>query len=132
MREIKEQYMDHLILMVIGSRSVTKYENVREALDYLLQNNPKTVIVSGGAQGADKCAKMYAEERHLPYEEFPADWSKGARAGYERNKEMHEYIAQYPFRYVVAFWDGQSKGTRHSFELSKQYNNPLRVLLYSN
>ena len=61
-------------------------------------------------------------------EEYLADWDKyGKSAGYIRNKQMHEYISKYQNRGVFAWWDGKSKGTAHSFELAKQYNNPIRI-----
>ena len=128
MREKNLAWENRLICLVVGSRSVTDYCYVERWLDYILQNNPNVVIVSGGAAGADKCAKDYARVKQLDYVEFPADWSKGKSAGYIRNEEMHQYIAQYPYRYVVAFWDGKSKGTTHSFQLAEKYNNPLQIV----
>ena len=44
---------------------------------------------------------------------------------------MHEYIAQFPNRGVVALWDGKSKGTLHSIELAKQYDNPIKFIDYN-
>lgn len=41
---------------------------------------------------------------------------------------MHQYIAHAAYRGVVAFWDGQSKGTMHNFELAKKYRNPIRIV----
>lgn len=33
-------------------------------------------------------------------------------------------------RGVVAFWDGQSKGTAHNFELAIKYNTPIKIYNY--
>ena len=128
MREHIAEYDNYLVCLVVGSRSVNDYTFVKGMLDHILSANTRVVIVSGGAGGADALAKRYAEEKGHPYLEFKADWSKGRVAGYLRNKEMHEYIAQYPYRYVVAFWDGESKGTRHSFDLANTCNNPLQIV----
>lgn len=87
------------------------------------------VIVSGGARGADALAKRYAVDRGYCYMEFPADWDTyGRRAGYIRNRAMHEYISTHENRGVIAFWDGKSRGTRQSFSLAGSYSNPLRVV----
>lgn len=60
---------------------------------------------------------------------MPADWNNdGKSAGYKRNIRMHEYISKKDDRGVIAFWDGQSKGTQHSFELAKKYKNPIRII----
>lgn len=41
---------------------------------------------------------------------------------------MHSYISTFIDRGVIAFWDGQSKGTAQSFALSMEFDNPLRVI----
>ena len=41
---------------------------------------------------------------------------------------MHEYLSKQKSRGVIAFWDGKSKGTAHSFELAKEFDNPIRVV----
>lgn len=116
--------------LVIGSRTFNDYELLKAKLDHYLQNHrTDTVIVSGGANGADTLAKRYAAEHGCEYCEFLADWSKhGKAAGYIRNKKMHEYISHFDKRAVVAFWDGKSKGTFQSFSLAKEYNNQLVVV----
>lgn len=115
-------------LLVAGSRSFTDYEKLESTLDRLLENRPETVIVSGGARGTDALAKQYAREKGFLYKEFPADWSKGRSAGYVRNRLMHSYIAKQNARGVVLFWDGKSPGTKQSFDLAKEFDNPLRVV----
>lgn len=46
-------------------------------------------IISGHATGADQLGEMYADERHLKVELFPAEWDKhGKKAGFIRNKKM--------------------------------------------
>lgn len=120
-------------LLIAGSRSFNNYELLKERCDFFLQNQKGTIhIVSGGAKGADTLAERYAKERGYELHVFPADWNKyGNRAGYIRNEEMHKFIAKASYkRGVVCFWDGQSKGTAHNFELSKKYNNPLRVVKF--
>ena len=38
-----------------------------------------TVVVQGGASGADAMAQRLAEARHLPVETFEADWNRLGR-----------------------------------------------------
>ena len=123
------QHSDVFYCLVVGSRTFTDYAFLKQKLDHLLQNYEKIVIVSGGAAGADRLAERYAAEKDYFFVCFPADWSKGRTAGYERNAKMHQYIAQFPHRGVVAFWDGKSKGTAHSFSLSKKYKNPMKTIM---
>lgn len=115
--------------LVVGSRTITDYNLIKKHLDFLLQGKDDVEIVSGGANGVDKLAKRYAAEHNLKYRECPALWRKyGRSAGYKRNVHMHRYISQFPDRICVAFWDGISKGTQQSFDLSKQYNNEIVIV----
>lgn len=50
-------------------------------------------------------------------------------AGYIRNKAMAEYAAQ-ETGILFAFWDGQSKGTKHMIDLAYQYGLDVHVINY--
>lgn len=76
---------------------------------------------------------LYATEHNYHLIVFPAQWDEfGKKAGFIRNEQMHRYIASKQDRGVIAFWDGESKGTFQSFDLSKKYNNQIRVIKYKN
>lgn len=95
-----------LRVLVAGGRDFNDYEKVSMMLGHL---NIKS-IVSGMARGADMMGVKYANQNNLPVEEFYADWDKfGKSAGYKRNTKMLESKPDY----IIAFWDGQSKGTAH-------------------
>ncbi len=123
---------DSFYLLVAGSRGFNDYPLLKEKLDYLLQNQSgkEIHIVSGGAKGADTLAEWYAKERGYQMHVFPADWNIGKSAGYIRNKQMHQFISQFPKRGCVCFWDGESKGTQHNFELCKTFGTPLRIISF--
>lgn len=132
--------LNEFFCLIVGSRTFSDYDLLEEKTDKLLQNKQEKdiTIVSGGAQGADKLAEKYAKKRGHRLIVMPADWygneentgKYNRAAGYERNARMHEFISTKEDRGVIAFWDGKSKGTQHSFELAKRYNNPLRVIQY--
>ena len=114
--------------LVVGSRSFTNYNLFVQKMDMVLSKiDKRIIIVSGGAKGADALAERYAEEKGHKLYVIQADWERGANAGYERNEEMHRFIAAHPNRGCIAFWDGKSKGTTHSFELAKKIRKPAKV-----
>lgn len=118
-------------ILVVGSRNFNNYEMLKNAIDTAVNTYGDVEIVSGGAKGADSLAEQYAKEKGYSLKVFPADWNKyGKSAGYRRNAEMHKYISEFDDKLCIAFWDGQSKGTQHSFELAKQYKNPIIVVKY--
>ena len=116
-------------LLVAGSRTFNNKEVMFKKLDYFLQNQPEVTIVEGGARGADTLAKEYAQAHNFKCVEIPAEWNVyGKSAGYKRNEKMHQYISHYKNRGCICFWDGQSKGTQHNFELAKRYNTRLVIV----
>ena len=116
-----------LYLLIVGSRSITNYNQVGPVLDDLIKDlsYTKYVVVSGGASGVDYLAELWAEKHGFEKIIFKADWKRdGKQAGFIRNEEMHKFISQYK-GLVVVFWDGKSKGAAHNFDLAVKYNNSL-------
>jgi len=84
---------------------------------------PITEIVSGTAVGVDRMGEIFAELTKIPVKQFPADWKKyGKSAGYRRNEEMVAYADR-----VIAFWDGHSRGTKHTIDITEKANKPLTI-----
>jgi hypothetical protein len=110
-------------LAIVGSRSFDDYDLVKQKLKGL----DVTEIVSGGAKGADSLAEQYAKENNIPIKIFKPDWSRfGRSAGMVRNKDIVDYSEK-----VIAFWDGESKGTKNSIYLSKRQGKLLDVVNFT-
>ena len=113
------------VIAVIGSRSFTESKLLYDTLDGLKDKHGPFTIVSGGAIGADSIARRYAIERGIQIEELKPDWSLGKHAGLMRNTDI---ISKADF--VVAFWDGQSKGTKDSITKAKMAKKQMIVINY--
>ncbi len=110
-----------MIIAVIGSRTFNDYEKVKEKLGKI---DNISMIVSGGARGADRLGVRFAKENGIPYKEYLPDWDKhGKSAGFIRNYDIIKNC-----NYVVAFWDGQSKGTKHSIDLARKLNIEVKIV----
>jgi hypothetical protein len=110
-------------IAVIGSRTFSDYSLLKNTLNDF--TNPIDEIISGGAEGADKLAEIYATENEIRLSVFKPDWAKfGRAAGVIRNKEII-FNADYCF----AFWDGKSKGTATSIHLCKKLKKPHQIIL---
>lgn len=97
--------------IIAGSRSFDNYDFLKD----ICRNFVITEIVSGTARGADQLGERYAKENNIPVKRFPADWNRyGKRAGYVRNAEMAGYGER-----LIAFWDGESKGTKMMIDLAE-------------
>jgi predicted Rossmann fold nucleotide-binding protein DprA/Smf involved in DNA uptake len=104
-------------LAVVGSRSFSNYEFLKKILEF----HPCTQIISGGAKGADTLARQFAGEKGIPIKEFLPNWDKdGKAAGFIRNKQIVNACDE-----LVAFWDGESRGTAHSIKLAEDAGKPV-------
>ena len=107
---------------IIGSRSV-QLEEEHDVLPYLPEIT--TGIVSGGAEGADQIAEHIAEFLHVPLTVFRPDYARfQRRAPLERNRDIVQHAD-----YVIALWDGSSRGTAHAIEQCIKEYKPVRVLI---
>ena len=106
-------------IAVIGSRNLT----IKNLGQYLPKET--TEIVSGGAKGIDTCAREYALAKGLRLTEFLPEYKKyGTGAPLKRNLQIIDYADL-----VLAFWDGQSRGTKYVIDNCKAQNKPVRVFL---
>jgi hypothetical protein len=94
-------------ILICGSRNWKNREVIRQVM---LTLSADTVIVEGGAAGADSVAREVAHDLGLPVLEHKALWAQlGKAAGPMRNEQM---VKTHPDQ-VFAFADdlGQSLGT---------------------
>jgi hypothetical protein len=102
-------------IIIAGSRTFNDYEALCKSMAEITALVPYTEIevVSGTARGADRLGERWAEERDIPVKRFPAEWNKyGRSAGPKRNEQMAYYAT-----HLIAFWDGQSRGTKSMIDL---------------
>jgi hypothetical protein len=112
-------------VIIAGGRDFTNEALLARHCDSLLIGT-NFEIVSGAARGADRLGEFYAIERSLPITRFVPDWEiHGKRAGYLRNEEMANYAD-----WLIAFWDGQSKGTKHMIDIAKKIGLVTHVIEY--
>ena len=102
-------------LIIAGGRDFRDFNILCDKCERLLahkRNTHNIVIVSGTARGADQLGERYAVEKGFPILRFPADWLQyGKAAGPIRNRQMTDNADA-----LIAFWDGQSKGTTINWE----------------
>lgn len=114
-------------LAIIGSRTFDDYGKLAVTIHnhfYLVQI---TEIISGGAKGADSLAKKYARQYlNIKYTEFPAEWNKyGKSAGFIRNQQIIDNCDL-----LLAFWDGESRGTADTIEKAKKARKPTFIIYF--
>ncbi len=103
-------------VLVCGGRDFNDDEFMDIALTGLTFVKPISLIIHGGARGADSLAGKWAEREGVEVKEFRAEWNKyGRRAGYIRNVRMAEEGEP---DLVVAFPGG--RGTDMMIDIAKK------------
>ena len=104
-------------IAIIGSRNLT----VKNLEKYLPPYT--TEIVSGGAKGIDTCAKECAIKNKIKLTEFLPEYKKyGRSAPLKRNIEIIDFADE-----VIAFWDGESRGTYFVIDNCKKINKKITI-----
>lgn len=100
---------------IIGGRNL----NNEITLNFL-----PSLIISGGAKGIDSKAKEYAKLNKIEYLEFKPEYDKYhfKQAPLIRNKQIVDNCD-----ILVAFWDGESKGTKFTIEYAKKQNKEVII-----
>ncbi len=111
-------------IIIAGTRTFAD----KRLLESTMHEYPSAIteIVSGGAQGADRCGEDYARLHNLNLTIFKADWdAHGKAAGPIRNRKMAQYADA-----AVVFWDGSSSGSKNMITEMRRLGKPVKIIIY--
>jgi hypothetical protein len=115
-------------LAIVGSRDYTNYYQLKIIIAKTLKKwNMKisdvTLVVSGGAKGADTLASQWAKEYKKPITMFIPDWKAfGKAAGPMRNTDIVNECT-----HMIAFPSTKGKGTQDSIKKARNDNKLVEV-----
>ena len=116
-------------IIIAGGRDFDDYSLLQSKCLPIIERqmvNHDVIIMSGHAKGADMLGERFAEEHGLKLEVYPADWKAHYRsAGFRRNEQMGNIANG-----LIAFWDGESLGTKHMIEYAKSKGLDVNVVRY--
>lgn len=131
-------------LLIFGGRDFTDEASCTLEIGAFMEKHDltpdNTIIIEGGANGADKLAKDVCEEMGFTVETMEADWNDmsepcrikynqygqyNALAGMKRNSEMVDIAT-----HAIGFWDGMSKGTEDSIKKIEAKRIPFELVMY--
>lgn len=102
-------------ILACGSRDWDDEDKLKRTLLALNWGMDITELIHGGARGADQMSGQWADGACLLVTEVLPDWNRhGRSAGFVRNIEMLDMLEEGDV--VIAFWDGQSRGTMHTVD----------------
>lgn len=125
--ENSEKSKPEFRVIIAGTRDFSDYQLLRDKCDAILSSkrqDSNIIIVSGTARGADRLGERYARERGYEIRQFPADWlNDEKKAGPIRNAKMADNADA-----LIAFWDGESRGTKNMIETAKRKGLVIRTI----
>lgn len=104
-------------VLVCGGRGFEEWSKVHR----LLTEAKPTVVIQGGAPGADRLAAKWADINGIPLVTYPALWKQGKKAGPMRNAFM---LADSRPDLVIAFPGGD--GTADMVSKAEAAGVPVR------
>lgn len=121
-------------IIIAGSRGFNNYNYLEYVVDRyfakFVSDKSDVEIISGTARGADSLGELYAQKHGISLIRLPADWIKyGKSAGYRRNEEMAVLsVSDGCAGVLLAFWDGQSRGTKNMIDIAEKHNVKVYVI----
>lgn len=128
-----------LRIIVAGSRGFYDYQLLSDTLmDYLAEMDDKDVVdnpsqvkfISGTCRGADVLGEQFAYTYEYDVIRFSVECDLyGKAADYKQSEEIVKFASE-AYGVLIAFWDGQSKGTKHMIDLANKYGLEVHVVNY--
>jgi len=109
-------------VVICGSRTFVSYNRIQRRISELPKD---TLVITGGAAGADILAETAAREQGLGIKVFPAKWmTYGKSAGFKRNIQMLDERPDL----VIAFHRNNSRGTAHTIRNAEKMGIPVEII----
>ena len=113
-------------ILVCGGRTYSDYQTVLNTLEEYVCS--ASLVIQGGAKGADELARRASKVLEIPCKEFKANWEKyGKSAGPIRNRQM---LVEGKPDLVIAFKGG--KGTNNMINLALSHGVEVREITDEN
>lgn len=111
-------------IAIIGSKSFNDYNLLKSAMMPYIDKCDN--MISGYSKGADKLGEKWADEYDIEKLIFKPD--------YEKHKESAEIIRNKTIidnsDLIICFWDGSSKGTKYSIDLSQELGKDILIVRF--
>lgn len=118
-------------IAVVGSREFKYPSFISDKMINLFGGTYNLTFISGGALGVDsiaeKCVDDFNETFHANITKviYKPNWEKyGKKAGFLRNQQIVDEAEK-----LIAFWDGESKGTKNSIDLAIKKGIPVDIYI---
>lgn len=114
-------------LAVVGSRGFRLRMWLCQVLN--ARRSRISMIITGGAAGVDSMAEDWARAHRVSRMILEADWRPGGVLDYSAGPRRNTLIVEAADS-LLAFWDGQSRGTRDVIAKANAKGIPVEVIRF--
>ena len=101
-------------------------QHVFDKMDqYVAKHGKPSLVISGGAKGADTYGIQWAQARGIPIKEYKPDERLKRISGFRHAAMTRNTDIVNNSDRVVAFWDGKSTGTKDTLTKAKNYKKKV-------
>jgi predicted Rossmann fold nucleotide-binding protein DprA/Smf involved in DNA uptake len=115
------EFLEGQKVAVVGSRGFRDAKLV----DRTLSAMKPSLVISGGAKGADQIGETWARRNVIDTLIFHPDHKKYRHPYHHRNRLIAEACDV-----LVAFWDGQSTGTKYTIGYARRIGKPVVIVRF--
>lgn len=115
-------------IAIVGSRDFNNYDYLENRCNKFIKDiKEDIIIVSGGARGVDSLAQEYAKRKGFPILIYYPKW-KDSRGHFDRSAGFKRNVLIVDNSDItLAFWDGESLGTRYTIDLATKKGKKVKV-----
>lgn len=114
-----------MLVLVCGGSKYKAKATLFQKLDEIHETTPISLIINGGAKGADFFSSQWANNHNIPLQVFKANWKElGQQAVFTLN---HDMLNDGKPDMVLAFPGGDV--THHMVELAKDCGVKVEIIL---
>jgi hypothetical protein len=108
-------------IAIVGSRT---FRNER-LLEKTMGDFDPSMVISGGADGADRMGERWARRHGIETLIFHPDHKRYRHPYHHRNRLIAEACD-----ILIAFWDGRSSGTRYTIEYARRIGKRVVIVRF--
>lgn len=114
-------------IAIVGSRKFQDLDAVRRYVRSLVRATD--AVITGGSEGVDTAAEEEAKSLRISRMVFEPAVAPGASRGeYTRALLARNVTIVNHCDMLVAFWDGESRGTLYTIQRAKAAGKPVRIV----
>lgn len=119
-------------IIIAGSKAFNDYDLFKKTIEGFVKDFDKedVEIISDSVDGADALSELWAKDNDYKFKKYIANFEDyGTAAEHRCHVDMVKYAAEEDGA-LIAFWNGNSPGTKHIINTAMQHGIDLEIVRF--